>query len=121
MTRERESLLRPRDGGRWPTDLACGPAFVVPLAVCVLIGAGGPAQFEVVMLAAVVAVVGWATVAPGGLIAVGTALLSFNGFRENGLGVLAVHPRVDGPVALALLAAWALAWAAGRHRPVPAA
>ena len=112
------SLLRARDGGRWPTDIACGPAFLVPLVACVLLGDRVPMPAEVAVLAVVAAVAGYAAAAPAGLLAVGCSVLSFNGFRENGLGTLAVHPRVDGPVALALLAAWAVAWATGRRRPV---
>src|SRR6266536_3462522 len=88
-------------------------AFFVPLVVCVLVGSGLPLAVEVAVLSALVAAIGWAATAPAGLVAVGASVLSLNGFRENGLGVLALHPRVDVPVAVTLLCAWALAWAAG--------
>jgi hypothetical protein len=104
-------VLRPRLGTRWPSDLACGPAFFGPLVVCVLVGRALPLAVEVAVLAGLVAAVGWAAMAPAGLLAVGSAVVSLNGFRENGLGVLAVHPRVDAPVAVTLVCAWAVAWA----------
>jgi hypothetical protein len=78
-----------------------------------VLGSAVPLVVEVAVLAVLVAVVGWAAAAPAGLVAVGTSLLSLNGFGENGLGVLAVHPRVDVPVAVVLLAVWAMAWSAG--------
>ena len=106
-------LLRQRTGARWPADLACGPAFFVPFAVSVVLGSRVPLAVEVAVLAAVVAAVGWSSAAPAGLLAVGTSLLSLNGFHENSLGVLAVHPRVDVPVAVTLFCVWALAWAIG--------
>jgi hypothetical protein len=113
------STLRPRQrlrqagGGRWPADVACAPAFFAPLVVCVLCGSAVPVAVEAGVLAALVAAVGWAAAAPAGLVAVGTSVLSLNGFRENGLGVLAVHPRVDVPVLVTLCCVWAVAWAAG--------
>jgi len=79
-----------------------------------------PLAVEVAVLAVFVAAVGWAVTAPAGLLAVGSAVASLNAFRENGLGVLAVHPRVDVPVAVTVLCAWAVAWAArdsGGRRP----
>jgi hypothetical protein len=118
MASQGASPPRARDGRRWPTDLACGPAFLVPLVACVLVGGRVPMPAEVAVLALVVAVAGYVAAAPAGLLAVACSVLSFNGFRENGLGTLAVHPGIDGPVALTLLAAWAVAWATGRQRPV---
>jgi hypothetical protein len=105
MTDER-MLLRPRDGGRRPADVSCGPAFFGPLVACMLLGSWAPAPVELAVLAALVALAGWAATAPAGLVAVGTSLLAFNAFHENGLGVLAVHPQVDGPLALLLAAVW---------------
>jgi hypothetical protein len=104
----------PRTGPvlRWPSDLACGPAFLGPLVACVLLARMPPVAVEVGVLAGLVAVVGWSATVPAGLVAVGVSVLSLNGFRENGSGVLAVHPRVDVPVAVTLLCVWALAWAA---------
>jgi hypothetical protein len=103
-------LLRPR-GGRWPSDLACAPAFFGPLVVCVLVGRALPLAVEVGLLAVLVAVVGWSVTVPAGLLAVGSSVVCLNGFRENGLGVLSPHPRVDVPVAVTLLCVWAVAWA----------
>ncbi len=97
---------------RWPSDLACGPAFLGPLVACVLLARTPPLTVEVGVLAVLVAAVGWSATVPAGLVAVGVSALSLNGFRENGLGVLALHPRVDVPVAVTLLCVWALAWAA---------
>ena len=104
--------LARRSGARWPSDLACAPAFFGPLAVCVVVGRALPLAVEVAVLAVLVAAVGWAVTAPAGLLAVGSAVTSLNAFRENGLGVLAVHPRVDVPVAVTVLCVWAVAWAA---------
>jgi hypothetical protein len=50
----------------------------------------------------------------------GSAVVSLNGFRENGLGVLAVHSRVDVPVTVTLLCAWAVAWAVREPSGTPA-
>jgi hypothetical protein len=111
--------LRQPGGARWPADVACAPAFLAPLAVCVLCGSAVPLGVEVGVLAAVVAALGWAAAAPAGLVAVGASALSLNGFRENGLGVLAAHPRVDVPVLVTLLCAWAVAWAAGESSRTP--
>jgi hypothetical protein len=91
-------------------DLAAGPAFLAPLVLCVLAGTHLPTGVEILALAAIVAVFGWRAGAPAGLVAVGSSLLSLNGFRENRLGTLAPHPWVDVPVALALLCVWASAW-----------
>jgi hypothetical protein len=72
------------------------------------------------VLAAFAAAVGWAATAPAGLLAMGSAVVSLNGFRENGLGVLAVHSRVDVPVTVTLLCAWAVAWAVREPSGTPA-
>jgi hypothetical protein len=106
-------LLRQKSGARWPADLASGPALLVPFTVAVLLGSRVPLAVEVALLAAVVAAVGWSSNAPAGLVAVGTAVLSLNGFRENGLGVLHAYPRVDVPVTVTLLCVWAVVWAVG--------
>ncbi len=110
--------LRQRRGARWPSDLACFPAFFAPLVLCVLLGSLLPLAVEVGVLAVLVAVIGRVATAPAGLLAVGASVLSLNGFREDGLGVLAIHPRVDVPVAVTLLCVWAVAWATGEsaHR-----
>jgi hypothetical protein len=105
-------VLRPCRGARWPSDLACFPAFFGPLVVCVLFGRALPLAVEVGVLAALVAAVGWSVTMPAGLLAVGSSVACLNGFRENGLGVLSLHPRVDVPVAVTLLCVWAVAWAA---------
>jgi hypothetical protein len=91
--------------------VACGPAFFGPLVLCVLAGHALPLAVEVAVLAALVAAVGWSATAPAGLVAVGSAVLCLNGFRENGLGVLAAHARVDVPTTVTLLCVWAIAWA----------
>jgi hypothetical protein len=104
-------LRRPRGGARWSSDLASGPAFFGPLVVCVLFGRAQPLAVEVGLLAVFVAVIGWTVTAPAGLLAVGSSVVCLNGFRENGLGVLSIHPRVDVPVAVTLLCVWAVAWA----------
>jgi hypothetical protein len=105
-----DDVPQPRPAQRWPADLACGPAFLAPLVLCVLAGTRLPVGAEFVALAGVVAVFGWRAGAPAGLVAVGSSVLSLNGFRENRLGTLALHPWVDMPVALALLCVWAVAW-----------
>lgn len=105
---------------RWPADLACGPAFVLPLAFCAIAGrAGEPVALagQVAVLVGLVAVAGWVTTAPAGAVAIGTSSLSFNGFGENGLGVLSLHPRVDANVLVVLISAWALAWVAHELEP----
>jgi hypothetical protein len=71
-------LLRPRRGARWPSDLACEPAFFGPLVVCVLFGRALPLAVEVAVLAVLVAAVGWTATAPAGLLAVGFAVVSLN-------------------------------------------
>jgi hypothetical protein len=108
MASQHRPALRPRGGGRWPADVACGPAFFGPLVVCMLFGSWAPAPLELAVLTAIVAAIGWAAAAPAGLVVIGASLLSFNAFHENGLGVLAVHPAVDGPVAVLLVTAWLL-------------
>jgi hypothetical protein len=120
MIGEDVPVLRPRRGARWPSDLACAPAFFGPLVVCVLFGRALPLAVEVAVLAAFAAAVGWAATAPAGLLAMGSAVVSLNGFRENGLGVLAVHSRVDVPVTVTLLCAWAVAWAVREPSGTPA-
>jgi hypothetical protein len=105
---------------RYPADLACGPAFVLPLAFCAITGrTGAPIALagQVAVLVGLVAVAGWVTTAPAGAVAIGTSSLSLNGFGENGLGVLSLHPRVDATVLAVLVAAWALAWVARETEP----
>jgi hypothetical protein len=114
------AVVRARRGVRWPADLACGPAFFGPLVVCVLLGRALPPAAEVGVLAVFVAAVGWTATAPAGLVAVGSAVLCLNAFRENGLGVLAIHPGVDVPAAVTLLCVWAVAWAVRESSPGPA-
>ena len=110
-----------RRPGRYPADLACGPAFVLPLAFCVIAGRTGapiPLAGQVTVLAGLAAVAGWVTTAPAGAVVIGTSSLSLNGFGENGLGVLSPHPRVDATVLAVLTAAWALAWMAREFEPL---
>ena len=105
---------------RWPADLACGPAFVLPLTFCAIAGrAGEPVALagQVAVLVGLVAVAGWVTTAPAGVVAIGTSSLSLNGFGENGLGQLSLHPRVDVTVLALLVAAWAVAWVAREFEP----
>ena len=100
---------------RYPAGLACLPAYAAPLAVCSLAGRAGSLErlaAQVGVLALVVALVAFESTATAGLIAAGSALLSLNGFAENGLGVLAPHPAVDLPAAAVLLLAAASGWSA---------
>lgn len=99
--------------GRYPTYMACGPAFVLPLTFCVLVGRVGspvPLAGQVAVLAGMAALAGWLTTAAAGVLTIVTAMLSLNGFGENGLGVISVHARVDGLASSALIGVWGLAW-----------
>ena len=58
--------------------------------------------------------IGFESTGSVGLIAVGTSLLSLNGFAEDAYGQLGWHPAVDLRAAAALCAALALACAARR-------
>ena len=105
---------------RYPADLACGPAFVLPLAFCPIAGrTGAPIALagQVAVLVGLVAVAGSVTTAPAGAVAIGTSSLSFNAFGENGLGVLSPHRHVDATVLALLISAWALAWVAREFEP----
>jgi hypothetical protein len=107
-------------GRRRPAGLASGPAYFGPLTVCCLAGrAGSPSRLaaEVAVLAVVVAVVSFEAAAPAGLLAVGSSVLSLDGFAEHSFGQLGWEPRVDLPVAAALLLVWAMAWAAREGVP----
>lgn len=100
---------------RRPAGLAAGPAYFGPLAVCGIAGhvrSSSGLAAEVAALTIVVAVVGYTAAAPAGLLAVGSAVLSFNGFGQHEYGELGWEPGVDGPVAVVLLIVWAVAWAA---------
>jgi hypothetical protein len=121
-----ESSLRRDTGpglspaGRRPAGLASAPAYFGPLTVCCLAGrAGSPSRLaaEVAVLAVVVAVVSFEAAAPAGLLAVGSSVLSLDGFAEHDFGQLGWEPRVDLPVAAMLLLVWALAWAAREGVP----
>lgn len=101
--------------GRRPGGLLAAPAYFGPLTVCGLAGRAGSAgrlAAEVALLGLLVAVVSFESTVPAGLLAVGSSVLSLNGFAENGLGVLDLHLQVDGPVLLSLLAVCVLARAA---------
>lgn len=107
---------------RRPAGLAVFAAYVVPLTVCVLAGrADSPLRLavEVGILALVVAIVGFEATAAAGLVAIGSSLLSLNGFGLHEFGELGWHPSVDVPVAVALLCVWAVAWSAREGVPVP--
>jgi hypothetical protein len=107
-------------GGRRPAGLVAGPAYFGPLAVCCLAGrAGSPARLEaeVAVLAVVVAVLAFEAAAPAGLLAVGSSVLSLDGFAEHRFGQLGWEPGVDLPVAALLLVVWAMAWAAREGVP----
>jgi hypothetical protein len=96
--------------------VAAAPAYFGPLAVCGVAGHAGSIPrlvAEVAVLALVVAVVGFRAAAPAGLVAVGSSLLSLNGFAEHEFGELGWRPGVDVRVAALLLCVWAIAWAAG--------
>lgn len=99
--------------GRYPTYMACGPAFMLPLIFCVLVGRVGspvPLAGQVAVLAGMAALTGWLAAAAAGVLTIVTAMLSLNGFGENGFGVISVHPRVDGLALSVLVGAWGLAW-----------
>jgi hypothetical protein len=110
----------PSPAGRRPAGLASAPAYFGPLTVCCLAGrAGSPSRLaaEVAVLAVVVAVVAFEAAAPAGLLAVGSSVLSLDGFAEHDFGQLGWEPRVDLPVAAVLLLVWAVAWAAREGVP----
>lgn len=99
--------------GRYPTYMACGLAFMLPLTFCVLVGRVGspvPLAGQVAVLAVMAALAGWLTTAAAGVLTIVTAMLSLNGFGENGFGVISVHPRVDGLAVSVFVGAWGLAW-----------
>ena len=102
---------------RRPGGFLAIPALVAPVAICGIpghTGSGTQLAAEVAMLALVVGVIGFESTGSVGLIAVGTSLLSLNGFAEDAYGQLGWHPAVDLRAAAALCAALALACAA-RH------
>lgn len=105
--------------GRRPGGLLAAPAYFGPLAVCGLAGRAGSVGrlvAEVTVLGLLVAVVSFESTFPAGLLAVGSSVLSLNGFALNGLGVLDPHLRVDVPVLLVLLTVCVLGRTA-RGRP----
>ena len=102
---------------RRPAGFLAIPALAAPVAVCGIPGhtsSGTQLAAEVAMLALVVGVIGFESTGSVGLIAVGTSLLSLNGFAEDAYGQLGWHPTVDLRAAAVLSAALALACAARR-------
>jgi hypothetical protein len=119
---------RARVAPRRPGGLFAIPALVAPVAVCGIpghTGSGTQLAAEVAVLALVVGVVGVVSTGSVGLVAVGTSLLSLNGFAEDAYGQLGWHPGVDLRAAAVLSAALVLACAArrglDRARPEPPA
>jgi hypothetical protein len=107
---------------RVPAGLASGPAYLAPLVVCVLAGrAVTPIRLaaEVAALALVVAAVGFESTPAAGMVAVGSSVLSLNGFGLHELGELGWEPGVDLPAAAVLLCVFATAWSARERAPVP--
>jgi hypothetical protein len=111
---------------RRPAGFLAIPALVAPVAVCGIPGhasSGTQLAGEVAVLALIVGVVGFESTVSVGLVAVGTSLLSLNGFAEDAYGQLGWHPVVDLRAAAVLGAALALACAARRGvdrvRPEP--
>lgn len=108
---------RVRGAGRRPGGFLAIPALIAPVAVCGIPGhtsSGLRLAAEVAVLALVVGVVGFESTVSVGLLAVGTSLLSLNGFAEDAYGQLGWHPGVDLRAATVLVAALALACAARR-------
>jgi hypothetical protein len=104
-----------RGTGRWPAGFLAVPALAVPVAVCGIpghTGSGLRTAAEVAVLAIVVAVIGFESTAPAGLLAMGTSVLSLNGFTEDAYGQLGWHPATDSRAAAALLLAWGFGYAA---------
>ena len=102
---------------RRPGGYLAIPALIAPVAVCGIPGhasSGLQLAVEVVVLALVVGVVGFESTVSVGLLAVGTSLLSLNGFAEDAYGQLGWHPAVDLRAAVVLCIALGLACAARR-------
>lgn len=100
--------------GRRPSGFLAVPALVAPVAVCGIpghTGSGLRVAAAVAVLAVVVAVIGFESTAPAGLLAIGTSVLSLNGFTEDAYGQLGWHPTTDSRAAAALLLAWCLGYA----------
>ena len=108
---------RVQDAERRPGGFLAIPALVAPVAVCGIPGhtdSGIQLAAEVAVLALVVGVIGFESTVPVGLVAVGTSLLSLNGFAEDAYGQLGYHPGVDLRAAAVLCVALFLASAARR-------
>jgi hypothetical protein len=119
---------RVRLAQRRPGGFLAIPALVAPVAVCGIPGhtsSGTQLAAEVAVLALVVGAVGFESTVSVGLVALGTSLLSLNGFAEDAYGQLGWHPGVDLRAAAVLCAALALACVArrgvDRARPEPPA
>ena len=113
---------------RRPAGFLAIPTLVAPVAICGIPGhtsSGTQLAAEVAVLALVVGVIGFESTVSVGLVAVGTSLLSLNGFAEDAYGQLGWHPSLDLRAAAVLCAALALACAArrgvDRARPEPPA
>ena len=116
-TCSRTSRSPPTPAGRRPDGFLAIPALIAPVAVCGIprhTSSGVRLAAEVAVLALVVGVVGFESTVSVGLVAVGTSLLSLNGFAEDAYGQLGWHPGVDLRAATVLATALALASAARR-------
>ena len=102
---------------RRPGGFLAIPALIAPVAVCGIPGhtsSGLRLAAEVAVLALVVGVVGFESTVSVGFLAVGTSLLSLNGFAEDAYGQLGWHPAIDLRAAAVLCVALSLACAARR-------
>ena len=110
------------DGGRrvdtrQPSMALAVAALAVPVAVCGIPGHTDSMTWiatEVGVLTVLVAVVGFESFAPFGLLAIVASVLSLNGFAEDQYGELGWHPAVDLRVTAVLGITWAVAFAARR-------
>lgn len=110
------------DGGlrvdtRQPSMALAVAALAVPVAVCGIPGHTDSLSriaAEAGVLAVLVAVVGFESTAPFGLVAIVASVLSLNGFAEDQYGELGWHPAVDLRVVAVLGITWAVAFAARR-------
>ena len=102
---------------RQPSMALAVAAVAVPVAVCGIPGHTDSMTriaAEVGVLTVLVAVVGFESTAPFGLLAIVVSVLSLNGFAEDQYGELGWHPAVDLRVIAVLGVTWAVASAARR-------
>jgi hypothetical protein len=103
--------------GRRPSGFLAIGALAVPVAVCGIPGHKDSTTWiaaEVGVLSIMVAVIGFESTAPAGLLAIATSVQSLDGFTEDHCGELGWHPGVDLRATVVLAVAWALAYAARR-------